>query len=50
MVPILAILTVITCIGIKSLAQRVKQTHAAKGSKMRRRERWGLTEEAFLKC
>ncbi len=50
MVPIFVILTVIICIGIKSLAQRGRQTHTAEESKMRRRDRWGLTEEAFLKC
>ncbi len=49
MVPIFAILTMITCIGIKLLAQRGKQTHTAEERKMRR-TKWGLTEEAFLKC
>jgi hypothetical protein len=49
MVPILAILTVVTCMGIKSLAQRVRRTHAAEERKMRRGP-WILTEESFLKC
>ena len=46
MVPILAILTVVTCIGVKSLAQRVRRIHTAEEKKMRR-VKWGLTEEAF---
>ena len=49
MVPILAILTMITCMGIKSLAQRVRRTHAAEERKVRRNQ-WILTEESFLKC
>ena len=49
MVPIFAILTIITCIGVKSLAQRVRRTHTGEERKMRR-STWGLTEEAFLKC
>jgi hypothetical protein len=49
MVPLFAILTIIACIGIKSLAQRVRRTHIAEEKRMRR-VKWGLTEEAFLKC
>jgi hypothetical protein len=49
MVPIFVILTVIACIGIKSLAQRVRGTHTAEERRMRR-VKWELTEEAFLKC
>jgi len=49
MVPIFAILTTITCIGIKALTQRVRRIHTAEERKMRR-AKWGLTEEAFLKC
>ncbi len=49
MVPILVILTVVTCIGIKSLNQRARRTHTAEERKTRR-VKWGLTEEAFLKC
>jgi hypothetical protein len=49
MVAILAILTVITCIGIKSLAQRVRRTFAAEERKVRRGQ-WTLAEESFLKC
>ena len=49
MVPILAILTVVICVGIKSLAQRVRRTHAAEERKVRRSQ-WILAEEAFLKC
>jgi hypothetical protein len=49
MVPILAILTVVACMGIKSLAQRVRRIHAAEERKVRRSQ-WILTEEAFLKC
>jgi hypothetical protein len=48
MVPILVILTIIGCIGIKSLTQRVRRTHTAEVISMRR-GKWGLTEEAFLK-
>jgi hypothetical protein len=48
MVPILVILTVIACIGIRSLAQRIR-THAAEERKVRRSP-WILTEEAFSKC
>jgi hypothetical protein len=47
MVPIFVILTVMICIGIKSLAQRVRQSHATKESKIGRIGRWRLTEEAF---
>jgi hypothetical protein len=49
MVPILAILTVVACVGIKSVAQRVRRAHAA-GERKVRRNQWILTEEAFLKC
>ncbi len=49
MVPIFVIMTVITCIGIKSLSQRAKRIHTAEEKEMRR-AKWGLTEEAFLKC
>jgi len=48
MVPVLVILTIIGCIGIKSLIQRVRRTHTAEVISMRR-VKWGLTEEAFLK-
>ena len=48
MVPILAILTVVTCMGITSIAQRVRRTPAAEERTMRRSQ-WRLTEEAFLK-
>ena len=48
MVPILVILTIVGCIGIKSLTQRVRRTHSAEEMSMRR-VKWGLTEEAFLK-
>jgi hypothetical protein len=48
MVPILAILTVITCMGIKSIAQRVTRIHAAEERTVRRNQ-WRLTEESFLK-
>jgi Tfp pilus assembly protein PilE len=48
MVPILVILTIIGCIVIKSLTQRVRRTHNAEVISMRR-VKWGLTEEAFLK-
>ncbi len=48
MVPIFVILTIIACIGIKSLAQRIRRTHTAEVISMRR-VKWGLTEEAFLK-
>jgi hypothetical protein len=46
MTPIFVILTMIACIGIKSLAQRVRRTHTAKERRMRR-VKWELTEEAF---
>jgi hypothetical protein len=49
MVPIFVMLTVATCIGIKSLTKRVTQNHAADQRRMRR-VKWGLTEEAFSKC
>jgi len=48
MVPILVILTIIGCIGIKSLAQRVRRIHTA-GVISMGRGKWRLTEEAFLK-
>lgn len=48
MVPILVILTVVSCIGIKSIAQRIKRIHIAEERKIRR-VKWGWTEEAFLK-
>jgi hypothetical protein len=47
MVPIFVILTVLMCIGIKSLAQRGRQTHAETEKKTGRIGRWRLTEEAF---
>jgi len=50
MVTTLVLLTVISCIGIKFAIQRGRQTHTAEERKMRRGDRWGLTEEAFLKC
>jgi hypothetical protein len=49
MTPIFVLLTVITCVGIKSLAKRIRQTHTAEERRVRR-VRWGLTEEAFSKC
>jgi len=49
MVPIFVILTVVTCIGIKGLTERSKQSHTAKERKIRR-STWALTEESFLKC
>ena len=49
MTALFVLLTVITCIGIKSLAKRIRQTHTAEERRVRR-VRWGLTEEAFLKC
>jgi hypothetical protein len=49
MVSILVILTFITCVGAKSLAKRVRRTHAAEERKVRRSP-WILTEEAFSKC
>jgi hypothetical protein len=48
MVPILVILTVVGCIGIKSLSQRIRRTHSGEELSMRR-VKWGLTEEVFLK-
>jgi hypothetical protein len=48
MVPIFVILTVVGCIGIKALTQRVGGTHSAEEISMRR-VKWGWTEEAFLK-
>jgi hypothetical protein len=48
MVPILVILTVMACIGIKSLAQRVRRIFASEERRMRRSQ-WRLTEEAFLR-
>ncbi len=47
MVPLFAILTAITCIGLKSLVQRIRRTHTAE--RRIRRSQWVLTEEAFLK-
>jgi hypothetical protein len=49
MVPILVILTVIACIAMKSLAQRIGRIFAAEERRMRRGQ-WILTEEAFSKC
>jgi hypothetical protein len=49
MTAIFALLTVMTCAGIKALAKRIRQIHTAEERKVRR-VRWGLTEEAFLKC
>jgi hypothetical protein len=49
MVPIFVILTAMICIGIKLLAQRVRQAHTAEERKIGRSQ-WGLPEEAFLKC
>ena len=49
MVPIFVLLTIIACIGMKSLAQRARGTHIAEEKRMRR-VKWELTEEAFLKC
>jgi len=48
MAPILVILTVMACIGIRSLAQRVRRISASEERRMRRSQ-WRLTEEAFLK-
>lgn len=49
MTVILAFLTVMACIGIKSVVKRERQTHIAEERNIRR-VRWGLTEEAFSKC
>ncbi len=49
MTVLFVLLTVITCVGIKSLAKRIRQAHTAEEKRVRR-VRWGLTEEAFLKC
>lgn len=49
MVPIFVVLTIVSCIGIKALTERGRQTHIAEEKKIRRGT-WGLTEEAFLKC
>lgn len=49
MVPILIMMTVVGCIGIKALTQRERQTHIAEEKEIRRSP-WELTEEAFLKC
>ena len=46
MVPIFALLTIVTCVGIKSMVQRVRRTDTAEEKEMRRIT-WGLTEEAF---
>jgi len=48
MVPLFVILTVVGCIGVKSLTQRIRRTHSAAEMSMRR-IKWGWTEEAFLK-
>jgi hypothetical protein len=48
MVPVFAILTIVACIGIKSLSQRIRQIHIAEERKVRRAQ-WRLAEEAFLK-
>lgn len=48
MVPIFVILTIVGCIGIRSLSQTIRRTHSAEEISMRR-GKWGLTEEAFLK-
>jgi hypothetical protein len=48
MVPLFAILTVVTCIGVKSLSQRVRRIHSTEERKVRRAQ-WRLAEEAFLK-
>ena len=48
MVPIFVILTVITCIGIKSLAQRVRRTHTAEERRVRRVQ-MGIDRRSFLK-
>lgn len=49
MVPILVMMTVVGCIGIKALTPRGRKTHIAEKRNIRRNP-WGLTEEAFLKC
>jgi hypothetical protein len=49
MVPILIILTFIACVGVKSLAQRVRRTFAVEERKVRRGQ-WILAEESFSKC
>ena len=49
MIPILVILTFITCVAVRSLAQRVRGTFAAEERKVRRSQ-WILAEESFLKC
>jgi hypothetical protein len=49
MTAIFVLLTVMTCVGIKLLAKRIRQTHTAEERRVRR-VRWGLTEEAFSKC
>jgi hypothetical protein len=49
MTPIFVLLTVMTVVGIKSLAKRNRQTHTAEERRVRR-VRWALTDEAFLKC
>ncbi len=49
MTVILALLTVMACIGIKSLAKKERQIHIAEEGSVRR-VRWGWTEEAFSKC
>ena len=46
---IFVLLTVITCVGIKSLAKRIRQTHTTEERRVSR-VRWGLTEEAFSNC
>lgn len=49
MVPVFVIMTVVLCIGIKSLAQRPRRTHPAEERGIGRSP-WGWREEAFLKC
>ena len=49
MTALFVLLTVMTCVGIKSLAKKMRQTHIAEERRVRR-VRWQLTEEAFSKC
>jgi hypothetical protein len=46
---ILVLMTVLACVGTKSLVKRIRRAHTAEERRVRR-VRWGLTEEAFLKC
>ncbi len=46
---ILVLLTVMACVGIKSLVKGIRRAHTAEERRVRR-VKWGLTEEAFLKC